>query len=58
MMAGSGVLAEEGSARTTGWSSTSQGLSVVWTQKSNRKLTNMAGLWAGSMVSWKAHWMV
>lgn len=58
MGAGSEVLAEEGSARMTGWSYMSQDLSVVCTQKSNPKLTNMAGLEAGSMVSWKAHWMV
>lgn len=32
----------------------SQDLSAVCTQKSNPKLTNTAGLEAGSVVSWKA----
>ena len=54
MIAGSEVPAEEGSARKRGWSYMSQDLSAVCTQKSNPKLTNTAGLEAGSVVSWKA----
>lgn len=51
MIAGSKVLADEGNAGMTGWSDESQDLSALCTQKSNPKLTNMAGLEAGSMVS-------
>ena len=58
MIAGSEVPAEEGSARMAGWSYMSQDLSAVCTRKSNPKLTNTADLEAGSVVSWKACWMV
>lgn len=49
MTAGSKVLAEEGGAGVTGWGYESQDLSTVCSLKSNPKLTNMAGLEAGSM---------
>lgn len=48
--AGSEVLADEGRAGTTGWSFESQGLSTIWTLKSNPKLTNVAGLEADRIV--------